>query len=455
MGKYISIGLFNKYYFFILGSITAKFLITFSIGLSPVLNPNEPFFLFGFEPRLLKHPIIRKILEYFGIGLGGIILNLIFKKQNEYEEKTQELNIFHINTRTQALLAKNNILLKNKRKYKKIVIFIFFSYLYSNIIISSFDSLGFHQLKIWPLEILAFVYLSKKILGKKKLYKHQKLSFTIILIFSTLLFFINSFIPNSNENCSSLENNIEKDICIVLNENVYEDVTNKLGWYFIPIIMIIYLSAMVSDAHACIRNKWFMDIKYITIFKILSYIGIVGFVFCLICLFIISYIPCNSDSIINSICQLEYNDISYYDNFKILGNINVDKNFLLEIFVVLPIFIILNFLRAYFNLLIINYLDPFYLMPIDMVYYIIYHTVEFLITISKTNPLNIIRFIIANLADLIGIICFCVYLEIIELHFYNLDKNIKRNIMLRAEGDLVKDLEDSLENIDDYFFDGI
>ena len=456
MGKYISIGLFNKYYYFILGSITVKFLITFSIGLRPVLTPNKPFFLFGFKPVLLKHPIIRKILEYFGIGLGGIILDYIFNKKNKYQETTQDLNMFHINTGTNELLAKDNILLKNKKKYKKKVFFIFFSYFYSNIIISSFDSLGFHQLKIWTLEILAFIYFSQTILGKKKIYKHQKLSFTFILIFSTLLFLINSFIPNTNnEDCLLLTNKDEREICILLSKNVYEDVIDKLSWYFIPIIMIIYLSAITSDAYACVRNKWFMDIKYITIFKMLSYIGIVGFVFSLICLFIISYIPCNSKSIINSICQLTYNDLLYYDNFRILRNINVDNNFFIEIFVILTIFIILNFLRAYFNLLIINYLGPFYLMPIDMVYYIIYHTVEFLLTISQTNPLNITRLIIANLADIIGVICFCVYLEIIELHFFNLDKNIKKNIMLRAEVDLDKEiLEENEENSDYYICDG-
>ncbi len=90
-----------------------------------------------------------------------------------------------------------------------------------------------------------------------------------------------------------------------------------------------------------------------------------------------------------------------------------------------------------------------------MVYYIIYHTVEFLLTISQTNPLNITRLIIANLADIIGVICFCVYLEIIELHFFNLDKNIKKNIMLRAEVDLDKEiLEENEENSDYYICDG-
>ena len=439
MGKYISIGKFNKYYFFILGSITLKFLISFSIGFYPTLTPNKPLYLFVFKSVLLEHPIIKNILEYFGIGLGGIILDFIFHKKNKYGENTSNLTNSNLKKRASTLLIYNNIFLKNKKIYLKKVIFIFFSYYYANILISSFDSLGFHQLKVWTLEILAFLYFYKKILGKK-IYRHQELSLIITLIFATLLFVINSFIPNTNEDCSLLANEDEKDNCILLSINVYKNVSNILGWYFIPVIMIIYLSAMTCDAYACVRNKWFMDIKYITIFKILTYIGIIGFVFSLILLFIISYIPCSSDSIINSICQLKYNDLLYYDNFKILMDINVDKKFFFEIFFILPLFIIFNFLRTYFNLLIINYLDPFYLIPIDTVYFIIYQTLDFFLSLSKKNIFYIIRFIIATLSDLTGIICFLVYLEIIELHFYDLDKNIKKNIIIRGERESFSEL---------------
>ena len=48
------------------------------------------------------------------------------------------------------------------------------------------------------------------------------------LIFTTLLYFINSFVTESNKNC-------EEDKCGFIQFNVYEKII-----YFFPIIFIIY-----------------------------------------------------------------------------------------------------------------------------------------------------------------------------------------------------------------------
>ena len=89
----------------------------------------------------------------------------------------------------------------------------------------------------------------------------------------------------------------------------------------------------------------------------------------------------------------------------------------------------------FFDLLIIKHFDPFYLIPIDTCYYISYETIDFFLSLSKTNSLNNIRFIIEIFSELISIICCCIYLEIIELHFCNLDENIKRKIIFRGKLD--------------------
>jgi len=316
-------------------------------------------------------------------------------------------------------------------------------YYFSKVSISSLDSLGFHQEKIWTFEFIPVYILSQKIL-KTKIYKHQKLSLSITLIFSTLLYFINSFIPESDKNCEN-----EEDKCGFIQFNVYGKIINKLHWFFIPIIFIIYFLAMASNAYASVKNKWFMDLKYISIYKIITFIGIVGFGFSLILLFIISFISCPNDKL-KYICFYNYNGRIYYENFRSLKDIQIDSNLLFEIFLIIPLYLISNFFGVYFDLLIINYLDPFYLIPIDTCYYIIYETIDLFITLSIANLYSNIRFCLAILSDFISVICCCVYLEILELHFYKLDENIKKNIILRGEFDsMTSELDKKFDDDDD------
>ena len=202
-----------------------------------------------------------------------------------------------------------------------------------------------------------------------------------------------------------------------------------------------------TNAYASVRNKWFMDIKYISIYKIISYIGIIGFVFSLIILFISSFIPYLNET--KFICNFSYDNSKFYENFRSLEDINI-----IEILILIPLYLVSNFLSIYFYLLIINYLDPFYLIPIDTCYYIIYETVDFFITLSITNIYSNIRFCLAISSDLISVICCCIYLEIFELHFYNLAENIKKNIISRGEFDrksteLQKKLNDNNDNDDE------
>ena len=438
MGKYISLGQFNKYYFFILGSISVKLLNTYITGFYPELEPNKPIHLFGFTPQILAHPLIRNVLKYFAISLGGLILEFIFfKKTKDIGKKNEkaERNLSGSSSgefeRNSLGLTYDEIITKNNQLYLKNILIVFFAYYFGKTAINALDNFGFHPLKLWPLEFLALLYYSKKII-EKKIYKHQRLSLSITIIFSTLLFVVKSFIPESNENCP---NNDEE--CQLLTSNVYSEIIDKLNWLFIPIFIFIYLLAMTSDAYANIKNKWFIDFKYISIFKILSYLGVIGFIFSLILLSIFSYIPCSKNNkFSNSVCYFEYEGHKYYDNFKTIMINDNDKdkfyNFYLEIFLMLPLYLIFEFLSILFDLLIIDHLDPFYLIPIDTCYFIIYQTIDFCITLDKANLFSIIRFIFATLSDLICVLCCSIYLEIFELHFHDLDKDIRRNIILRG-----------------------
>ena len=109
---------------------------------------------------------------------------------------------------------------------------------------------------------------------------------------------------------------------------------------------------MTSNAYASVRNKWFMDEKYISIYKIISFIGIIGFIFSLIILVIILFISCPKNEM-KYICHFNYNGNIYYENFRSLKDIKIDSNVFLEIFILIPLYLISSFFSVCFDLLII------------------------------------------------------------------------------------------------------
>ena len=442
MGKYISFGKFNKYYFFILGSITVRFIIIFITGFTPYLSPNDTVYIFGFKSfKIFSHPLLTNCFQYFATGLGGLILENIFNKNEE--EKVFILNEpLNIND-DQRKCSKESLMLyniskENNKIYFKTIVIIYFFYYFAKSAMSSLDNLGFNRVKFWPIEFIFLYFFMKKILGKN-IYFHQLVSLTIIILFCTTIYLVNSFIPYTNEKCSKIIDDNKHSECILLSANIYKDISNKLEWYFIPIIILTYMAAMVCNAYSSIKNKWFMDFKYITMYKILYYLGIVGLLASILLLIIFTYLPCPDDEnkigFINYICEIKYKDSFFYDNFKELKEIKLDKNVYLEIFLILPIFLVSSFLNAFFELLIINKLDPFYLVPIDCAYFLIYEIIDYYITFHKTNFYRNIKFIFQVTSNTVSVLVCCIYLEIFELHFCELDKEIRTKIIEREHKD--------------------
>ena len=298
MVKYISFGQFNKKYFFILGSITVRIIMLFISGLTPYLTPNNTIYLFGFKSNFISHPLIAYCFQYFSIALGGVILQFILYKKNEDKNLTTEKTLTKYQT-SNFSVTPTNLSQKDENKnseiknYLKIVV-VFSLYYYAKIAMTSFDNLGYNRVKYWPLEFIFLYIFSKKILNRI-MYIHQKISLITLIIICTSIYVLNSFIPQSNKDCSSLSGK-ELEECKILSVNIYNDIGYKMGYYFIPIIILLYLAAMVSNAYSSIVTKWFMDIKYINLNKILIYIGSIGLFYSIILLFIISNLPCTKEN---------------------------------------------------------------------------------------------------------------------------------------------------------------
>ena len=83
MWKIISLGQFNKNYFFILGIIFVKFIRTFICGFTPELAPLDTIYLFTYESFFVSHPLLMSCLQYFTNGLVGFILEMVYNKKTK------------------------------------------------------------------------------------------------------------------------------------------------------------------------------------------------------------------------------------------------------------------------------------------------------------------------------------------------------------------------------------
>ena len=369
MAKYISFGQFNKKYFFILGSITVRIIVTFISGFTPYLTPNNTIYIFGFKSYFFSHPLITYCFQYFSLCLGGIILQLVLgDKKNNISSKKNNL-ILDTNTVATSNLSRNSssiytkYIFNDKNKCNDIRYFgrifgVFSLYFFAKIAMTSFDNMGYNRVKYWPLEFI-FLYIYKKKILNKSMYKHQGLSLITLLIVCTTIYVINSFIPQSNKDCSSYSGE-KLEECKILGVNIYEDISNKFGWLFIPIIILLYLAAMALNAYSSITSKWFMDIKYINLNRILIYLGGIGLFYSTILLVIFSHLPCSKENnIISYVCKLDYQGLLFYDNYNTFKAIDIDSTFYIDVFAIIPLFIISSFLSIFFELLIIKDLDLF------------------------------------------------------------------------------------------------
>ena len=439
--RYITLGKFNKKYFLILGSIIVKFIITFINGLTPSLTLNNTYYIFGYKPFFIFHPILTLCFQYFAIGLGGIILKLIYHKKDKdstskdsSDDKTIESDN-NYEYSIQGILdvqenEQNDKIKKNEKKNIWRIFFIFSVHYFAQFISDSLDKLGVGELDFWPLEFI-FLFIFAKIILHKTTYIHQKIPLILLIFICTTVYLFNSFIRTANEDCSKVPAG-EVINCQILNNNIYDDISRRISWFILPIIIALYLAAMIGNAYTIISYKWLSDIKYMNVIHMLIFIGLIGFTFSLIIFFITSNIACSKDSdLLENICKLEKDSELFYDNYHKLRDIKINSSFFIDIFITLILFLIASFLNKLFELLIITNLDPFYLIPINSVYHFIYEIIDYSITFPITNKYRNSKFICVIISNGLSIILCSIHLEIIELHFCNCDVFLRKNIIKR------------------------
>ena len=321
----------------------------------------------------------------------------------------------------------------------------------NKILYSTYDTFDYFFLN------LVIISLILKYFYKQRIYKHHMLSVIIVIIFSgTCLIsclFINNIIDDKQSDKKNIINNYEGDI------------------YKIFILIFLYIIISISFCSGIVLQKNLMENKFVSPYKMIFYKGIVGIIQTIIGLIISSNLKCGKTEKVADmsyekifdffVCLSHYEGNSYYDHF--LSYFSSVENTSKET-LILILYCIFHFLTEFSLILINKFLSPTHYLIAESLYSLIHVPLNYLTTASYGEIISSLekgdtRFNIGNFYNAVVhtfgvkilkfIACFfdflgyIIYLEIIELKFCGLNKNIKRNIEKRAIIDVKMDEDDS------------
>ena len=121
--------------------------------------------------------------------------------------------------------------------------------------------------------------------------------------------------------------------------------------------------------------------------------------------------------------------------------------------IVLEIILTIFYMFCYFmnlicELLVIKYLNPNYILMSENLYYEYIKLKEYYE--ERINNPDLHNFWILQTAQIIEFIGCCIYLEIIELRFCGLNKNVKSNIIRRSIKDFMNKTDSNIESESSY-----
>ena len=447
---FIGFGECSKYYLYILGTVIFKCLRDCMFGFNNI-NPESKIGLFGFIPKLSHHHLIQSLYRYIGFIFGGALFTCILKKNIAGEKDTKNKNKQNLKLKTLIYNDGINGGIKKNKKDILIVCLIYCIHSELSRIMYLFD---FGGLDLWTFDIL-FIILFMDIYFIIDFYRHQKLSISFIIISDTILLLVSSFLPYTDH--QDIEKNNIKDYNTY---KIIEEMTGNNYSFIFAFLSFIFLSCILS--YGRIKKKVLMDFYYLSPYNLIFYMGIFGFIITSFILTITTKFNCSEErTFIKNHCyvtQIENNVTKYYyDNIKVyynqLKNEKKDYKFLLEIIFIPPLFFIISFLEFSCEILIINNLNPIYVLIRDNIYYGISRLIFFLFNLNKNYKqyMTLTQFIILEIAEFIAIFGYAVYFELIELRFLGLDVDLKKNIIKRgARESLLKSIDTNGDENKDY-----
>ena len=416
----IKFGDYDKNYKYIIFYIIVRLFYEYFLG---DVFPDEMKINFLRRENFPNSIIVYDIFQYIFILISGLILSKLEFKSYSFSHYTLNNNPNRVQTGIgfETKLISNKTFENNNNNINsipKLYYVIIIIYIINNKICDLFYIIGLIGLEFWSIEII-FICIINIILFKIKIYKHQKIAIAIILIFSTLM-------------------KIFSIISIFKGEE--EKIYKKYFWLSIVGIIAFQIFFFI-DAYVFCKIKWYFDLKFISLSKMLIYYGFFGAIFSLIISIITNYIECNNNEISSYFCHVYENDThKYFDNILIFfKNIwKEERNGIINFGYIIIIFLKLTINAGYHYLLfiIIKYFSPEYLICSDAIFFFITKIVSLIFYIA-TNSLTI-DFIFDTLSQIFAIIGTLIYLELIELNFFDLNYNLKKNIKFRANFEVIE-----------------
>jgi hypothetical protein len=283
MEKYISCGRINKYYGYIFLSVFFLLLQDFPFG----ANYNNSFQELNIFNLPCDHSIIHDLFGYIFTFFSSLIV---------YKIKIKKHKNILINESESIQELKEE---EHSKKHLSKLLFIIILWVIEEKLIQLYMN-TLKNLDFWMLELIIMYYFMKKTFNVE-LYKHQKLSF-IIIIFPSIFKVITIILS-----CISHDKN---DPAIIYIDNKF----------IIPLGIILYIILLICDSYILTKIKLFMDIRFLSVPEVLMYFGLFGSIICLITTFVSTHIECNYfENYICDIIKIENNNktIYYLENYKI------------------------------------------------------------------------------------------------------------------------------------------
>lgn len=437
MPSLISCGKSNNIrYRFIIISIIFKIINVFLYGYNYNQNTFLELKIFSSDTQNLfsNHHLIHQIFHYMGIFLISFILD---KNEKKYEKKNsiKEIKPYEDNPykkktrRSTHIILIHNISIAEEQDisedlYKICLLISLIWFIEEQLL--AFYVYVLKDLDFWMFELLIITFLSARMF-KLTIYKHQKLA---------ILF--------------NLSPCILKIIAIYL--SIKEDnILYAKYAVWIPIGILLYIILITARSYVNTKIKWLMDLKYISPPKLLKFYGVIGAIICIILCIITTFVKCQyiikentNKTFYDFICNVKDDKNSiYFDNFIIYfqtfntSGIEIFKEVLIIIFGIIS-----YFFSILFSILVIKYLTPVYVIFSNPIFFFLEKLLLILNTLivkhsffNDNKKIKITKFFLDISGDIISILGFLIYLEIIELNFNGYNYDLRKNIIERSSNE--------------------
>ena len=397
--------------------------------------------------KFVSHNFIHRFFSF----VGTFIISICFYQCEKYyskSEKNEEAKNKKDNKHNLIYNDSENNL--NNIEFILFYLFIVISWVSIDYIIEYYIMI-FKDLDFWMFESIFVCYLNSKMFNVN-IYEHQKLAIGISLLsgITKICTIILSFFEDKNT-----KYNYELPTFYIQSDKLYKNIL------IIVLGITLYFCQICLRAYINLKLKWFMDIKYISQNRLFIIYGFFGSLIYFLISLIGTFSPCkktkevHQTELYNYLCSVknENSTLFYVENFNIYFSKFKEKEIFKEVGVIILAFIT-YFLKQYFSISIIKNLTPLHVnFTIPLIYFfqkiiLITNTLvkkHTFFTDKYLTALKQAKFFLDLSGDIISIIGFLIYLEIIVIKCFKYENNIRYNLLERS----IAEARESIDNLDD------